>query len=414
MMNGADMAHAAKAAHLTEREQEVAGLLHDGLTNGEIAEHLGISFTTAKWHVSQVLAKLGAERREDVGPRLAALATDKVARGERPRMWAFGWFGLAKGLGLATMALPVAVLSVAGVVALQNGADEPDGASTMVAEATADATIGAPVLHAGGPKPQAHTCDWEYGQQHMNDGPLNHSGCDFSGVDFGSVMWNDANLSGANLSGAVFKGATLYGADLSEANVRGTWFIGSVMAPNFNGADLTGAHFTDSIVGGTYLGATCPDGSTTDTFDYSCIGRPGMENRPDTRSMNDGLALRGLPARWTSFADAKNPEAQINLDDFLGQRVVLWWFAGWCERCQDQTATRQSLVERFPETVFIGLSLDETPDLAMEFANAHGIEVAIGMDSQFEAAQAYQVIGAGIAVTIAPDGRIESYELLQR
>jgi DNA-binding NarL/FixJ family response regulator len=53
---------------LTGRELEVFTLLAQGLHNQAIAEQLGISRHTAKFHVSQILAKLGAaSRTEAVG-----------------------------------------------------------------------------------------------------------------------------------------------------------------------------------------------------------------------------------------------------------------------------------------------------------------------------------------------------------
>jgi DNA-binding NarL/FixJ family response regulator len=42
---------------LTPREWEVLELLREGLTNEEIAGRLGISFDTAKFHVSEILSK---------------------------------------------------------------------------------------------------------------------------------------------------------------------------------------------------------------------------------------------------------------------------------------------------------------------------------------------------------------------
>ncbi|MGE0602062.1 MAG: redoxin domain-containing protein [Dehalococcoidia bacterium] len=413
MVDGVDMEVAAEAAALTEREREIARLLGQGLTNAAIAERLGITFATAKWHTSQVLSKLGAGRREEVAGRLIALAEDLSARrkAEARGLRGFGWLAVAKGLGFTAVALPLAAISVAGVLVLRNGGVEDSGPPALEASITeVEPTPAARIPNIIGPTPQAHTCDWQEGQRHINDGPLNHSGCDFGGVNFGSVMWNDANLSGANLSGAVFEGATLFGANLSGADVRDAWFITSVMAPNFNGADLTGAHFTDSIVGGSYLNATCPDGSTTDTNNYSCLGRPGLANLPDSRSMSDALALKGLPARWTSFADARNPGTEIDLSAFNGRRVVLWWFANWCDACRAQVPKVQEFAELFPETVFIALSLDEAPEFALQFAEATGLTIPIGMDSQFKASRAYKIIGARISVTIGPDGLIEGYD----
>lgn len=48
---------------LTRRERKVAALVAEGHTNSEIAEVLGLSPTTAKWHVSQILQKLGLRGR---------------------------------------------------------------------------------------------------------------------------------------------------------------------------------------------------------------------------------------------------------------------------------------------------------------------------------------------------------------
>jgi len=51
---------------LTNRETEVAALLVEGLTNGQIAERLVISTKTASVHVSNILAKLGMSTRTEI------------------------------------------------------------------------------------------------------------------------------------------------------------------------------------------------------------------------------------------------------------------------------------------------------------------------------------------------------------
>ena len=61
------------AEPLTRREVEVLRLLSEGLSNREIADRLGISGHTAKFHVHAVLAKLGAETRTEAVVRAARL-----------------------------------------------------------------------------------------------------------------------------------------------------------------------------------------------------------------------------------------------------------------------------------------------------------------------------------------------------
>jgi DNA-binding CsgD family transcriptional regulator len=50
---------------LTRRELEVLRILADGSGNKEIAERLGISDNTVKFHIAQIMAKLGAHSRTE-------------------------------------------------------------------------------------------------------------------------------------------------------------------------------------------------------------------------------------------------------------------------------------------------------------------------------------------------------------
>jgi Tol biopolymer transport system component/DNA-binding CsgD family transcriptional regulator len=50
---------------LTPREWEVLALLREGLSNTQIAQRLGISHAGAKYHVQEILSKLGVSKREE-------------------------------------------------------------------------------------------------------------------------------------------------------------------------------------------------------------------------------------------------------------------------------------------------------------------------------------------------------------
>jgi NarL family two-component system response regulator LiaR len=50
---------------LTEREKEILALMVEGLPNAEIADRLFVSQSTVKFHVSNILSKLGATSRTE-------------------------------------------------------------------------------------------------------------------------------------------------------------------------------------------------------------------------------------------------------------------------------------------------------------------------------------------------------------
>jgi DNA-binding NarL/FixJ family response regulator len=52
-----------EAVHMTGREREVIALIADGMSNREIAEHLGIAADTVKSHVRNVMEKLALHTR---------------------------------------------------------------------------------------------------------------------------------------------------------------------------------------------------------------------------------------------------------------------------------------------------------------------------------------------------------------
>lgn len=61
-----DLPEKLKSYKLTKRELEIAGLIAEGKSNGEIAETLYISETTVKKHVSNIFEKMGIGRREEL------------------------------------------------------------------------------------------------------------------------------------------------------------------------------------------------------------------------------------------------------------------------------------------------------------------------------------------------------------
>jgi two-component system, NarL family, nitrate/nitrite response regulator NarL len=71
------MAGAARAAALTDRQQEVLRLLARGLTNRDIAEVLKISETTVKSHVKNLYEALDVTNRTEAAMRMRELGLEE-------------------------------------------------------------------------------------------------------------------------------------------------------------------------------------------------------------------------------------------------------------------------------------------------------------------------------------------------
>jgi DNA-binding CsgD family transcriptional regulator/Tol biopolymer transport system component len=92
---------------LTPREQEVLAYLRDGLTNAEIAVRLRISPDGVKYHVSEILSKLGVSSRQEAAawqPRRSWTAGLLAFLASRLRWVPFGTPGkIATGVALSTL-----------------------------------------------------------------------------------------------------------------------------------------------------------------------------------------------------------------------------------------------------------------------------------------------------------------------
>ena len=98
---------------LTPREQDVLSLIREGLTNEQIAERLGITFETAKHHVSEIISKLGVETREE------------AAAWREERRWSHGRIALGAA-GVGVIAATIAGLALLAWGVSRSG--EGDGA----------------------------------------------------------------------------------------------------------------------------------------------------------------------------------------------------------------------------------------------------------------------------------------------
>jgi DNA-binding CsgD family transcriptional regulator/outer membrane lipoprotein-sorting protein len=119
---------------LTPREWQVLELVQAGLTNEQIAERLGISFGTAKYHVAEIISKLGVATREE--------AVVAARRGRAPAVpaWNFAWLrgrGWLPLLGGAAVVAAVLLIAVATLTDILRDSSAPASEGDL-SEAAAD------------------------------------------------------------------------------------------------------------------------------------------------------------------------------------------------------------------------------------------------------------------------------------
>jgi DNA-binding CsgD family transcriptional regulator len=92
-------------ATLTERQRGVMRLLQRGQTNGQIAEALGITLDGAKFHVAEIIGRLGVTTREE------AVEAWRRRPGRRTRLAALPILRWTAGLAGGAAAVAVAVIT---------------------------------------------------------------------------------------------------------------------------------------------------------------------------------------------------------------------------------------------------------------------------------------------------------------
>ena len=123
---------------LTPREWEVLALIREGLSNPEIAARLGIGREGAKYHVSEILSKLGASSREE-----AARWRPKEARPSWGMALApLAFFGRKAGASWPALAGGVGAAALAGLGLLVWGLMQPGGGGGGAEEPSSSAVVG--------------------------------------------------------------------------------------------------------------------------------------------------------------------------------------------------------------------------------------------------------------------------------
>lgn len=126
-------ARAKTAVSWTARQREVLDLVARGYTNPEIASHLGISLDGAKWHVSEIISKLGVSTREEAADFWVRENRLTIRFGRRFRaVFALGGLRWAVGSAAVGAIVVVGFALLIAAVSEHEGAEANDMAPTAV------------------------------------------------------------------------------------------------------------------------------------------------------------------------------------------------------------------------------------------------------------------------------------------
>ena len=149
---------------LTPREWEVLALLREGLTNEQIADRLSITIHAARYHVSEILSKLGVSSRQQAAAWEPEKATPFWTSALAFALWPLRHipFGMAANASVAAVAVATAAgigFLVWGLVV--TGGEDGDLAEGLAARLTATPTSrqgpGAPLAHVVTAEPTVTT-----------------------------------------------------------------------------------------------------------------------------------------------------------------------------------------------------------------------------------------------------------------
>jgi dipeptidyl aminopeptidase/acylaminoacyl peptidase/DNA-binding CsgD family transcriptional regulator len=171
---------------LTPREWEVLALLRENLTNEAIAARLGVTHAAAKYHVSEILSKLGVASREEAAAWEPARELAEAGKPRLRRWWGagLGWLRPVTVGKAALIGAAVAVVAGLGVLAwgvLRTSGDET--ALVVAASPTAIRTGLGPTARSTatltaspspGPPVVIQAGDWQQALESVRCGTIEH------------------------------------------------------------------------------------------------------------------------------------------------------------------------------------------------------------------------------------------------
>lgn len=96
----------------------------------------------------------------------------------------------------------------------------------------------------------------------------------------------------------------------------------------------------------------------------------------------------------------------FSTDGTAGQVLVVEFFARYCRPCQQRLPAAERLRQELPDVKVVGVSLDESPDAALEQVRRYRLGFPVIHDAGLVLAGRFRVSELPYALVVGPDGRV--------
>lgn len=116
------------------------------------------------------------------------------------------------------------------------------------------------------------------------------------------------------------------------------------------------------------------------------------------------LKVGKVPPDFTLKSSAGN---NLRLSEFIGQVVLINFWATWCSPCRKELPLLNELHERYNRAgfVLIGINIDQDLNKARELANSLGIKFPILFDPENEVSKSYGLSAMPTTIIIDRSGK---------
>lgn len=112
---------------------------------------------------------------------------------------------------------------------------------------------------------------------------------------------------------------------------------------------------------------------------------------------------------YKNFSMTDTANNKVNLSDFIGQPVVINFWAYWCEPCKSELPHFDKLAKEYDGRVkflMVNVFSDGKKDKALDFVSRNGYTFSLYFDNEDSAVSVYGISAVPETIFISSDGKI--------